>query len=244
MAQTWRGCARSALAVRLAGNGEPISLTRRDPMRLLLGLAFSLALVAAAGAEGKFTPVDLQSKANHRLADDLHATQGNHLGNVPKGVHQLEGMTFRIDEKMIHMRGVHAQDMPDKVEGIKVDAKFDRLQILHSTGYGEGDPEVADGTEIGSYVVHYADDRTEKIPIVYGEDLRDWWINPNRSGLKRAKVAWSGTNPAAEGNGRKIALYSVAWTNPHPDKEVKSIEIVSKGTECDPFVIALTLEKK
>jgi hypothetical protein len=213
-------------------------------MRLFLALAFSLALAVAVRADGKFTPLDLQSKANHRLADDLHETQGNHLGTVPTGMQQLEGVNYRIGPKFIHMRGVHAMDMPEKVEGIKVDAKFERLHILHTTGYGEGDDAVADGTEIGSYVVHYADDTTEKIPIVYGEDLRDWWENPDRSDVKRAKVAWTGTNPAAEGMGRKIRLFAVAWKNPHPDKEVKSIEIVSKGGECDPFVIAMTLEGK
>jgi hypothetical protein len=201
-------------------------------------------LAGVAGADAKFTFVDLQSKANHKLADDLHGTEGNHLANVPKGEQTLAGTRFRIGEKMVHLRGEHAQDLPEKVEGIKVDATFDRLHILHSTGYGEGGGPLADGTEIGAYVVHYADNTTQRIPIIYGEDLRDWWISPERPDVKRATVAWTGTNPAAEGSGQKIRLFSVAWDNPHADKKVASIDFISKGTECDPFLLALTVEKK
>jgi beta-galactosidase len=145
---------------------------------------------------------------------------------------------------MLHLRGQHAADAPEKIEGIKIDTEFVRLHLLHSTGYGEAENPVADGTVIGEYVVHYADDTTARIPIVYGEDVRDWWVNPARSELKRAKPAWTGTNAPAEANMAQIRLYSVAWENPHPEKKVRTIDFVSKKTECDPFLIALTVEKK
>lgn len=67
---------------------------------------------------------------------------------------------------------------------------------------------------------------------------------PDKLATKRAKVAWEGTNPAAEGMGTKIRLYRIEWTNLHPDREVVSIDCVSKSLECDPFLVALTLEKQ
>ena len=214
-------------------------------MPLLAALLCSLTLLAAASARAaaKFTFVDLQPKANQKLADDLHGSEGNHLRNVPQGEQKLKEVPFKIGEKLIHLKGAHAPDAPEKVEGIKVDARFDRLHLLHSTGYGN-EPAVEDGTEIGAYVVHYADDTTERIPIVYGEDLRDWWVSPDKPEVKRAKVAWEGTNPAAEGMGTKIRLFRVEWTNPHPEKEVASVDFLSRNTECDPFLVALTLEQK
>jgi hypothetical protein len=131
------------------------------------------------------------------------------------------------------------------VEGILVKAKFDRLHILHSTGYGEGmETPFEEGTEIGAYVVRYDDKSTERIPIVYGEDLRDWWDWPDRPETKRAKVVWTGSNTASENNQRQIRLFEVVWTNPHPDSEVATIDMESKDTVCDPFLVALTLEKK
>jgi len=203
----------------------------------------ALALSTPAPAESKYTFVDLQPKANQKLADDLHESQGNNLAKVPTGEQKLADVSFKIGEKMVHLKGIHSPAAPEKVEGIKVGAKLDRLHILHSTGYGN-EPAVNDGTEIGAYVVHYADGTTERVPILYGEDLRDWWVLPDRPAVKRAKVAWEGTNAAAEGMGAKIRLYRVEWTNPHPEKEVATIDMLSKGLECDPFLVALTLEKQ
>jgi hypothetical protein len=226
----------------LAGCGAS-AWGRGAPLFCALVCGAVLALTVTAGAQAKFTFVDLQPKANHKLADDLHESAGNNLANVPQGEQKMADVTFRIGEKMVHLRGEHAAEMPQSVE-IPVSATCDRLHIVHSTGYGEGDPEMADGTEIGAYVIHYADKSTERIPIRYGEELRDWWENPERNNLKSASVAWSGTNPAADQIMRKIRLYAIRWTNPHPEKEIATIEAQSQGTQCDPFVVAVTLEKK
>jgi hypothetical protein len=221
---------------------------RRRAARLAMALTAAGALVLAsaawvAAAEAKLTFIDLQAKANQNLSEDLHEAQGNNLENVPRGEQKMAGTSFKIGEKMIHLKSEHVADAPEKVEGIAVDATFDELRILHSTGYGEVEPLMEDGTEIGAYVVHYADKTTERIPIVYGEDVRDWY-DWNRTDVKRGKIAWTGTNAASEGNQRHIRLFALDWNNPHPEKTVATIDVESKVTQCDPFVLAITLEKK
>lgn len=206
-------------------------------------LVLALAATVVAGAESKFTTVDLQPKGNQRLADSLHNADGNHLAEVPRGDQKFLGVPYRIGEKMVHVRGEHSPDAPERVEGIKIDATFDRLHVLHSTGYGEA-PKLEDGTEIGAYVVHYADKTSARIPIIYGQDLRDWWDWPDRPEATRAKIAWTGSNPFAAGNERKIRLFAMVWDNPQPAKQVATLEMQSSGTMCDPFLVALTLEKK
>jgi hypothetical protein len=235
--------------------GSPPGLSR-DPrfrrwrrLRLLSSLLYSLALAAAsvADAEPRLTFVDLQPSGNQKLSAPLTVddADGNSLDPVPRGEQEMAGTRFRIGEKMIHLRSKHAADLPEKVEGIKLDAAFDRLSILHSTGYGEGQMiKVEDGTEIGAYVVHYADKSRVRVPIRYGEDLLDWWDWPDRTELKRVKVAWTGTNPASERNDRKIRLFARTRENPHPETKVTAIDFKSNVTDCDPFLIALTLEKK
>jgi len=209
------------------------------PCTLAVLGTFALALAIGAASAPKLTYVDLQPKANHELKVDLHETEGNNLASSPQGELDFQDVKFKIGPKLVHVQGEHAPDAPEEVTGIKIGAAFQRLAILHATGYGE--PDLADGTEIGAYTVHYADKTTARIPIVYGEDLRDWWINPDRADLKRAKVAWKGENAASKQMDREIALYAVIWKNPHPEKKVVSLDMSTAGTECDPFLVALTL---
>ncbi len=59
-----------------------------------------------------------------------------------------------------------------------------------------------------------------------------------------ARVAWTGSNDSLEQNaGIKIRLFATTWTNPHPEKEVATLDILSAGTDCDPFLVAVTLER-
>jgi hypothetical protein len=221
----------------------PRQAIRLAPALTAAGALLLAVAVPAIAAEAKLTFVDLQPKANQNLSDDLHGFDGNNLANVPRGEQKMAGTSFKIGDKMIHLKSEGVEDAPEKVEGIPIDTTFDLLHILHSTGNGEVEPLMEDGTEIGAYIVRYADKTTERIPIVYGEHVRDWW-DWNRTDVKRGKVAWTGTNAYSEQNQRHIRLYSLDWNNPHPEKRVATIDVESKVTQCDPFVLALTLEKK
>jgi hypothetical protein len=208
-----------------------------------LAVASMLGIVATADEGSSYRYIDFGPKGNQALTEDI-GVEGNHLKEVPQGEHDFGGTKFKVGEKMVHVQGESKPELPEKVEGIKVDAKFDKLHILQATEFGEGAGDVEDGTEVGAYVVHYADKTEETIPIVYGEDVRDWWDWKGRNELKRAKVAWRGTNDYSAKNGREIRLFAEAWTNPHPDKTVATIDVVSKKTQCAPFLVALTLETK
>ena len=134
-------------------------------------------------------------------------------------------------------------DRPEKAEGIKVNKAFRRLHILHGTGWG-GVDEVTDGTLIGEFKVHYEDKSVETIPVVYGEDVRDWWNWDNSKEVTRGKVAWTGENDAANQSNLKLRVYLTTWENPKRDKRVASIDYLSKKTKAAPLCIAMTLEEK
>ncbi len=189
----------------------------------------------------KLTFVDLQPKGNHRLADQLGSLTENHLANVPQGKHALGNSVFKIGERLIRVRGNRAPEPPAAVRGIAIDKKFDTLYILHSTMFGNGF-EIKDGAEIGSYVVHYEDKTEERIPIIYGRDVRDWWQSSDPEEPSRGKLAWAGKNPAASETDL-IRLYASEWKNPHPQRRVTSIDFESRDTVCAPFLVALTLER-
>ena len=98
---------------------------------------------------------------------------------------------------------------------------------------------------IGAYLVHYTDGSYERIPIVYGRNIVNWWSF--RAGTEEpsdAQVAWTGSSDTTDLNpGIKIRLFDLTWTNPHPEKEVTALDVLSAGTDCDPFLVAVTLER-
>ncbi|WP_166831119.1 leucine-rich repeat domain-containing protein [Thalassoroseus pseudoceratinae] len=147
---------------------------------------------------------------------------------------------------MIQLAGKRAPEWPDSVEGIPVGKKATHIHFLHGTGWGS--PGVADGTVLGHYKVHYEDDTSKQVPIVYGEDLRDWWQLGDTSKASRAEIAWTGVNDASKdfrGQRVELRLFVRSWENPKHDVKIDSIDFVSlNNTVSSPFNIAMTLENR
>jgi hypothetical protein len=218
-------------------------------MTKFLPLTTILCLLGAVPAPpGKFNFVEFKSLANQKLADSLGG-DGNDISDVKKGERTLGGVPFSIGNGFLHLGSKVAKDRPDKIEGIKVDKTCVKIHILHATQYGnaaEGETQyVADGTKIAEYKIVYADDSTETIPVVYGEDVRDWWFTPNSKDVKRGKVVWKGDNEMAKGLDSRIRLYLTSWDNPHPDRKVATIDYLRVGdSAAAAFCVAITLEAK
>ncbi len=220
---------------------------------VLAGLCCGLSLALASGEGRKFVAVDLQSKFTHKLEDkfgddDRH---GNFL-TVPNGEQTFEEVKFTIGEGVIQLGSKVWKEKPDMVVGIKLDNWFAKLHILHATGYGGGPNapgtawHVEDDTAIGEYKIHYDDKTVETIPIVYGQDVRDWWFREDEKDASRSKVAWKGDNELAKKYKCRLRLYLTTWENPNPDKKVASIDYIGKKEEtvAAPFCVAMTLELK
>ena len=173
-------------------------------MTRLLPLAAILAVVGVAPAPpGKYTFVNLQPHVNQKLTDNFGSGRdGNDLVAVGKEGRTFGGANFRLADGVIQLGSqLLGSPKPSKVEGIKVDHTFAKIHIVQSTCYGNGQPVgqegkeaepgfVADGKTIAEYKVHYDDGSTATIPVVYGQDVRDWWFNEAAKDVTRAR--WSG----------------------------------------------------
>ena len=201
-------------------------------------------------AAGDVSFIDLSTVANRNLAEDQHGFEGNNLSELKSGVRMFEGVSFKISDKFLSLGSKVEKRFPTKIEGIKIDQAAKRIHLLHATGYGSyGEPGavtfVADDTQIGEYVIHFADDTKVSVPIVYGQDVRDWWNWDKPFGVTRGKVAWSGMNLFSRQQAQKIYLYLATWENPKPDVKVSSIDYISTATTAAaPFCIAITAESK
>jgi hypothetical protein len=201
---------------------------------------------------GKLRTIDLQSKANQKLAADSEGLKGNNLKELRVGAQTMGDVLFSVGEGFLQLGSMQMDEMPEKIEGIAVDGAFVKLHLLQGTCYGGGPNQegskyfVKDDTLIGEYRVNYEDKTSATIPIVYGKDVRDWFFVDGEKGVSRGQVSWKGDNEYAKEVGARIRLYQTSWDNPHPGKMVVSIDFISKkdDTVCAPFCVAITLEKK
>jgi len=141
---------------------------------------------------------------------------------------------------------------PERVQGIGLQRKVNRLQVLHGTVH-----PAPEGATVGCYVWHYADGSQHETPIVYGQDVREWWwqrgsplVTSNfayrrgdpQTQVTRARVAWTGGNAVTRIHGEELRLYLSTFENPKPDLVVTHLDYVSKLTPSAPFTVAVTVE--
>lgn len=216
---------------------------------------FGVILLALTGvvpwravAASPVSYLDLRGVANGDLDEPVGGEYkpGNDLAALPRGEQVFAGYRFQVEDRYVQLAGKLVSGPPVRTGAIRVDRAFSTIAVLHGTVRGNAAPgeahHVADGTRIGEYTVHYADGSREVIPVVYGQDVRDWWI-PRReeAAVRRGRLAWTGRNQATRHTGFPgIRLYVTAWTNPRPQAKVSHIEFASANTLSAPFCLALT----
>ena len=175
-------------------------------------------------------PIDLTPYVNQKLKEQFHGHEpGNDLAALPTGKQSFAGTKFSVGEGVVQL----GAGKPNKVEGIKVGVKAERLHFLHACSHCGGTPLDA---LIGKYIVRYEDKTTAEIEIVYGKDVVDWWEQPGVADPSRSKVAWSGANKFS-----RIKLFLTTWSNPTPEKRIVSLDYVI--TRNAPFCAAITAEE-
>jgi RNA polymerase sigma factor (sigma-70 family) len=173
--------------------------------------------------------IDLGPHVNQKLKERFHNhPEGNDLATLPSGRQSFAGIAFTVGEGAVQVGG----EKPAQVLGIKVDAKAVKLHFLHACGFCGNVPR---NTPIGQYVVHYDDKSTEKIEIVYGRDVVDWWVQPGVADPTRSKVAWEGQNAFSA-----IKLFLTTWENHNPEKRIITLDYVA--TAGAPFCVAISAE--
>jgi len=220
----------------------------------LLGMGLTVSVPAGAG---DMHPVSMIRYTNQPLDGAFgRAGTGNNLARLPKGEQKLGDTTFKVGEGMLQLGSKILEKFPDRINGIAVDRACAKVHFLHATFYGgAGKPKlqvdpaifIDDGTQIGEYVIHYDNDSTEGVPIIYGRDVRDWWYYPDSSLPPTVgKVAWAGENDVSELYTQGVRVYSSVWKNPYPDRKIKTIDFVGRKEDCiaAPFCVAITLEDK
>ncbi len=216
---------------------------------LMASIVWSIGCLAyGEDAKPKYAFIDLQPAANQSLLESLsERLPDSTLADLMQGEQKLGSGVYQIGPKCISLGSNQTMTRPYKSD-IPAKHKFAKLYILHATQFGafgeEGHPYfIKDGTTIGQFMVRYADGSGEGIPIVYGEDVRDWWNWDKSKATSKGKLVWTGSNPASRMYDVELRLYESVWKNPKPDLEVTGITYTSgQETAGAPFCLALTAE--
>ena len=201
----------------------------------------SFCPIAPRSAQAGPDLVDLSKHYTSSLDDNWFCHAGHDLRDLPKGIQVLGGTAFDIRglvqlaaSKSIDVTGVV---FPEAVRGIAVGRKGRRLAFLQACFW-----HAQEGAKLGEYVIHYEDGRTKSAPIIYGQNIRDWWVRPEGEPLTEAEAVWRGSNPATDSMGLTTQLIKYTWENPLPEVKISTIDFVSDLIEAGPFLVALTVE--
>ena len=193
-----------------------------------------------------YTFVDLTGVANRAFADEVAGDgKGGWSDQGPSndmaifnsyGVQNFSGLEFKVinpkennNKSCIMMSGRGDPNCPTDLE-IPVNAKAKGIYFLNSCPYS------SIGMTAGTYTVVYDDGTEEVITLVVGENISDWWGGVFESDT--AVRVWSGLN-----NSSTVGLDATLFSNPNPDKEIKSIKVHTPGGATDPYlgIVSITL---
>ena len=230
---------RQKAATRLIEVGKPaLAAVKKaadggDPEARLLAKKIKDSL----GVDGE--PIDLTEFANHPRDEKFGRLKDNDLASLEGGKGTFGKIPFIVGDNVAFLGSDRMPDHPRKIEGIKIGKKVEELHMLHGMGFGlfQG---VGEGAHVADYVINYADKTKVEIPIVEGVDVRNWWDEEGGLPVTKGKLAWTGENAASKRHGNIIRLYSGSWTNPHPEKEVTTIDMVGRHDIALLFCVAIT----
>lgn len=182
--------------------------------------------------------LDLTEYYNAALLQAWHpGMPNNSLDVLPPGLLQLADVVYDV-RGLIQLSGGDLRKAgghyPEQINGIKVGQRCRQLHFLQAAGWHS-----PDGTRLGSYVIHYSDGSEQIVPIVYGENVRDWnGSSDTDTEVTRGTMVWSAINNA----GLHVRLFKATWVNPMPEKEIVSLDYTSAMANAAPFLLAITAE--
>jgi hypothetical protein len=193
-----------------------------------------------------YTTLDLTRYANRGLKDDVPddgkggwTDQGANvdLRTFPTGKQVFGGVPFDIGAEPKCCIVLKSDSRPGK-EGlpasvtIPVGQTVEGLCFLHSAAY-------TNKGQIGLYQIVYQDGSTTDIPLIHGENLRDWADTPSaftRERTTQSRVAWTGTTKVFP----VVCVYQMLWVNPRPDAAIKEVKFSNPSAAC-PVLMGITL---
>ena len=252
------GAGRIVLCNLLFKDTESVAENAAKKRRILatmlhnLKAPFSGGRTLVAGMNLKYQPLDI-SKYSTQYRNDRgwFGDKAHTFKDLPHGAQRMAGVPFDIYEMatspvpnalMLAGNGVPG-DLPKEIKDIAINTKADALFFLHAARIDkhrdERDRARREGKniEIAKYVIHYADGETAELPINIEKDVENY-IQKTPAMLPGAQLAWT---KQYDGEENSAVAYMKQWSNPRPEVEIKTIDILPGADNAGvPVVLAIT----
>jgi beta-galactosidase len=203
-----------------------------------------------AGANLEYKPIDLSKHATaFRDEKGWFGDRRFTFRDLPTGKQTMAGVPYEVYEfatspvpTVVMLDGPNVPGkLPKEVKDVPVNRKADALFFLLAARIDKrrNPDEVRNGVkyELARVAVRYADGKVEEMPV-YAEVQVEHYHQRIPAAVPGAQIAW--TRPM-EGTDQTAAAYSVQWTNPHPEKEIKTIDLLpGKDKAGVPALLAVT----
>ncbi len=207
----------------------------------------------------RFKIINISDYCNKDRADCFGAGNMFDLNGLKNGRQDIAGIPMEIDKKIIVLPSGSVKD-------IKIAEKASSILFLYAAYLDPAKenafkkrirykPEfqiVNKRSPIAYYIIKYADGSSEKVTMNYGFNvgalrppLHSRYTYDIRYVLRAAPESqdWPEVQECRDCSPGAPAAYQYEWVNPHPEKEITSIDFISMNTEVIPALIALTVRE-
>jgi beta-lactamase regulating signal transducer with metallopeptidase domain/thiol-disulfide isomerase/thioredoxin len=155
----------------------------------------------------------------------------------------IDGLPFQVGVGGMELFGKMNADRgnvkPMSISGIKIGVAFDELHLLHDVSWEE-----TPGRTVAIIRLHYTDGSSHDFEIKYGVQVTDWNRLPSEETEVltdgASKIVWRGPG-IYKGTAR---LFKTVLQNPHPDREVETMDLISTGTRASYMLVAATVARR
>jgi hypothetical protein len=165
---------------------------------------------------------------------------GHDLKELPRGVQEFQGIPFEVISPAENGHraclGLSESAAYQQKASLPVNAKAACVYLLHTASAAEG--------AFGTFTIRYADGTSHSESIEARKNIGSWWEPSDskyaREGPRvrdRLRLAWQKSSHGLPAFG----VYAAGFENPHPERELASLEFSSAAGGVKWMVLAATL---